>query len=87
MKKVKRICAVIGIIVLLGLYIAAFVFAIIDDPNSMNYFLAAIVATVIVPALLWAMQYVYDILNKYYRPKEPQEPADPQADAGEGEET
>ena len=70
MKKGKRILAVIGIIVLLGLYAAAFIFALTDDPNSMNYFLAAIVATVIVPALLWAYQFIYNILKKYYSPKD-----------------
>ena len=69
MQKIRRIAALIGVIVLLGLYGAAFVFAIIDDPDSMNYFLAAIVATVIVPVLLWAMQFVYEILDKYYRPQ------------------
>ena len=68
MKKIRRILAVIGIILLLGLYAAAFIFAIIDDPNSMNYFLAAVVATVIVPALLWAYTFVYNILKKYYGP-------------------
>ena len=70
MKKIKRIAAIIGIIVLLGLYGAAFFFALTDTPGSMNYFLAAVVATVIVPVLLWAIQFVYDILNKYYRPKD-----------------
>ena len=69
MQKIRRIAALIGVIVLLGLYGAAFVFAIIDDPDSMNYFLAAVVATVIVPVLLWAMQFVYEILDKYYRPQ------------------
>lgn len=68
MEKIRRILAVIGIILLLGLYAAAFIFAIIDDPNSMNYFLAAVVATVIVPALLWAYTFVYNILKKYYGP-------------------
>lgn len=52
-KKIKQISAIIAIIALLGLYVATFVFAIIDSPNSGRMFQASLFATIALPILLW----------------------------------
>ena len=55
MKTLKRIFAIIGIILLLGLYVAVFITAIFDDPNTFTYFKIALGATIIVPVGLWVI--------------------------------
>lgn len=66
MKKVKQVLAIIGVIVLVGLYISTLVCALSSSPNFMNMFLASIMATVIVPVLLWTYSFIYKLLKKYY---------------------
>ncbi len=66
MKKLRRITAMIGVIVLLGLYIAAFVLAIFGGDDTINLFWAAIVATIILPVLLWAYSFIYRLLKRNY---------------------
>lgn len=53
LKKIKQISAIIAIIALLGLYVATFVFALIDSPNSGRMFQASLFATIALPILLW----------------------------------
>ena len=40
MKKVKRLLAIIGILLLVSMYILTLVLALTDDPNTMNAFRA-----------------------------------------------
>lgn len=49
----KRILAVIGIIVLIGLYVLTLVAAFSDSPNFFNYLIASVAATIVIPILLW----------------------------------
>ena len=44
--KGKQIAAILGIVALVGLYIATFIFAIIDSPNSGRMFQASLFATI-----------------------------------------
>lgn len=53
MKKGKQIAAWIAIIALVGLYIATLVFAIVDKENATGMFMVSLVATIVVPVLLW----------------------------------
>ena len=53
MKKLKQIFAILGIVLLVGLYVLTFVFAIIDNPNTLHLLSASIIATIIIPAGLW----------------------------------
>ena len=59
MKKLKQILAITGIIVLLGIYVLAFVFALIKRPGAESMLMAALYSTVIVPVLLYAILLVY----------------------------
>ncbi len=63
MKTVRRILALIGIILLLALYGSTLVFALIGNPDSMLLFRAAVIATIIVPVLLWAYTFIYRLLK------------------------
>lgn len=69
-KKVKQIAAIIGILILVGLYVATFVFALIDSPNSGRMFQASLFATVAVPILLWI--YIW-LFQKWKERKSPEQ--------------
>lgn len=64
MKKIKRILAIIGCILLISMYVITIVLAITDDPNTMNAFRASIYCTIIVPVLIWAYNFIYRLLKK-----------------------
>ena len=63
MKKVKRIIALLGVILLLALYISTIVLACIGSENALNLLRAAIYATIVVPVLLWAYSFIYKLLK------------------------
>ena len=63
-KKVKQILAIIGTIVLVGLYVSTIVCALSSSDNFMNLLLASIYATVIIPVLIWAYSFIYKLLIK-----------------------
>ena len=63
-KKVKQILAIIGIVVLVGLYVSTIVCALTSSDNFMNLLLASVYATVIIPVLIWAYSFIYKLLKK-----------------------
>ena len=63
MKKVKQILALVGVILLLCLYGATLILAITDNSGTMNAFFASVVATVIIPVLLWAYSFIYRLVR------------------------
>ena len=63
MKKTKRLLALIGATLLLLMYVAAFIVTILDHTSDMRYWKAAMVATVIIPVLIWAYSFVYKLIK------------------------
>ena len=57
MKKIKQILAIIGVIILAGLYISTIVCAVSASENFMNMLMTSIYASVIIPVLIWAIQF------------------------------
>ena len=66
MKKVKRILAIIGIVLLVSLYVITIILALTDDPNTMNAFRASVYCTFLVPVLIWAYTFIYKLLKNNY---------------------
>jgi len=64
MKKIKKFLAVIGILVLAGLYIATIVMAFLNHPNFFDFLMASVYATVVIPVLLWAYSFIFKLTNK-----------------------
>ncbi len=62
MKKAKRILAIIGVILLALLYLSTLVFAILGR-DYMNWLMAAIAATIMVPVLIWAYGFIYRLIK------------------------
>lgn len=59
----KRILAISGIILLVGLYLSTLLFAIFENPNTYLWFRASIVATIAVPVMI----YAYTLIFKYLK--------------------
>ena len=59
MKNLKRLLAVIGIILLAGMYVLTFILALTDNSAAGNMIMASLYATVIIHILLYAFLLVY----------------------------
>ena len=64
MKKVKQVMAIVGIVLLVGLYVTTLVCAITDNSQSMNMFAASVFATIVIPVLIWAYTFIYKLVSK-----------------------
>lgn len=64
MKKAKKIMAVLGIIILAGLYISTLVFALMDSEYSMKLLQASIYLTITFPVILYGIVLIYKLLHK-----------------------
>lgn len=64
MKKGKRIIAGAGAVLLVLMYIATLIFALIDHPATENLFIGSLVCTGVVPVLLYAYMLLYKVSKK-----------------------
>lgn len=53
MKNIKRILSVLVVILLAGMYIVSFIFALIDSPDAFECLKISIGLTILIPVLLW----------------------------------
>lgn len=63
MQKLKRILALIGALLLLGMYGVTLFLGLTANPASQNMLLASIACTVIVPCLLYGMILITRVLD------------------------
>lgn len=63
MKKIQRILALLGVILLLAMYGSTMIFALSGNPDSAGWFKASIYCTIVVPVLLYAYALVYKYLK------------------------
>jgi ACR3 family arsenite efflux pump ArsB len=66
MKKSKRILAIIGIVMLVGLYVVSLISAIFATEASATLFKVSIFCTIVIPLLL----YAYMMLCRVFRKKD-----------------
>lgn len=64
MKKVKKILAILGIVLLAGLYVSTLVFALMDGELSFRLLQISIFCTIAVPVLLYVCNMLYKLLHK-----------------------
>ena len=55
MKKIKQFLAIIGIVLLVGMYAMTIVFALLDDPKTFHMLGTSIAATVFIPVIIWVV--------------------------------
>ncbi len=63
MQKAKRILALIGAILLAGMYIVTLILGIIASPATKNMLMASIACTVIIPCLIYGFMLVARVLD------------------------
>lgn len=66
MKKVKQILAILGVVLLLGLYVITLIMAVTDNTSTLSMLEASVVSTILIPILMWAYSFIYRLLKKYY---------------------
>ena len=64
MKKVKRILALAGAMLLFALYASTLIFAFIDSDVSLTFLRASIACTIILPVLIYAYILVYRVTRR-----------------------
>lgn len=64
MKKVKRILALCGVILLVLMYASTLIFALLDRSESMGLLKASIACTILVPVLLYAYILIYKLVHR-----------------------
>lgn len=62
MKKIKRILAMSAVILLLGLYLVTFFAAIFVTPVSVTMFKTCIIATIMVPIMMYVIFFIYRLI-------------------------
>ncbi|XCP84255.1 hypothetical protein ABXS75_14450 [Roseburia hominis] len=64
MKKTKRILALVGVFLLIGMYACTLIFALLDDSRTMWLFKASVACTILVPVLLYAYTLFYRLSRR-----------------------
>lgn len=64
MKKGKRILALAGVVFLAGLYLVTLVSAIFATPATKEIFRISLLATIIVPLIIYIYMLVYRLFSK-----------------------
>ncbi len=63
MKKSRQILAILGIVLLVGLYLATLILAILGK-NFFPLFMAALFASMALPILIWLYGFIYKWVKK-----------------------
>ena len=63
MKKTQRILSLIGVLLLVGLYLATLIFAILGK-DFFPMFVASLFSSFMLPVLIWAYGFIYKLVKK-----------------------
>ncbi len=63
MKKIQQILAILGIILLVGLYLFTLILAVLGK-DFFPMFMAALFASMALPVLLWLYGFLYKLVKK-----------------------
>jgi hypothetical protein len=64
MKKARQILAIIGIVILIGMYVATLICVLSANENFMSMLMASIYASAVIPVLIWAITFIYKLVKK-----------------------
>ncbi len=84
MKKAKRILAVIGVVLLLSMYVACFVLALVGKHEATVLFRAALGATIAVPIMLYAFMMLLKLFPMFRENDEEEKGSAPPDNEGGG---
>lgn len=72
-KKIVRVFALIGAILLAGMYLVVLYLGLTANPNTQNVLMAAIGCTIVIPVLLYTMMLIARVLDNRQNPDEQSE--------------
>lgn len=64
MKKITRILALAGAVLLIALYVSTLIFALMDTDTAATLLKISVAATIILPVLLYGYILIYRLTNK-----------------------
>ena len=64
MKNTKRIFAVSGVAILIGMYLTTLILALTDNPQTFYLFKISIGLTILIPVLLWIYLAMYRYIEQ-----------------------
>lgn len=64
MKKAKRILALAGAVLLIGMYVCTFIFSLIDSPVATDFLKASVAATILIPVLLYGLLLFTKLMHR-----------------------
>lgn len=64
LQKLRQVLAIIGIVLLVGLYSLTLFAAIFEPANTMNYLMGAVAATIMIPVVLWLLNLMIKSVSK-----------------------
>ncbi len=64
MKKLTRISAIIGVILLLSIYVITLVSSFVDSPFAHSLFKASLFSTFAIPVFIYGMMLVYRLIKE-----------------------
>lgn len=76
MQKTKRILALAGVILLVGMYLITLVLALISSPATKGMVMASLGCTIVIPCFLYAFMLIARVLDNRGAQKEDQESTD-----------
>lgn len=62
--KIKRVVALLGVVILVGLYLITLILAFVDPTASKDWLKTSIICTIIIPVFFYAYLLVYRNLKK-----------------------
>ena len=83
MKKTQRILALVGVVLLLGMYVCCFVLAVTGKHEATTLFRAALGATIAVPIVLYAFMMLLKLFPPIRRNEEADEGDESSSDLNE----
>ena len=64
-KKLKQICAICAVSIILLLYITTFILAIMNNSYTDMFFNASLFATVFIPIMIYLIKWISNVLKSY----------------------
>ncbi len=62
--KFQRILALAAAVILIGLYLLTLILAVTGSPDTMNYLLASLFASIVIPVFLYVLRMVIKLSQK-----------------------
>lgn len=63
-KRLKQIMAIIGLVIIAGLYIVTLILALTGSESTKQLFTASIICTVIIPVFIYVVSWIYKLIKK-----------------------